>query len=329
MTALYFPKPQPLSPLSTAKWRMDDDLRYYQVIKGKKKWVKGVELSDSIYYWWFEYLKLSDKFQKLCGQDVALESCTSKQYSQWKKTFGNTLLADFGNIFEHEGSEGFWQWWNQRGQNLFGINPLHGLDQFASVDEVLEHRQLVDSGTIKLVALPTTLSRATLQRRLAKLLDQMALSGEDEQTATYHPHSVKVNSESLLVAWEAYQLKQQGHSNTYIGAYFAVSIEQLREYMRDGRKKGKTFDFAAYKNYLRKLDMTVDDEDEANERQEIVFFMDSDRRTARKNYFNVKASRLVAKALDNIRAVEQGQFPVGTPHRLVKGSDNKNKQGNR
>ena len=98
MTALYFPKPQPLSPLSTAKWRMGDDLRYYQVVKGKKRVVKGVELSESIYYWWFEYLKLSDKFQKLCGQDVVVESCTDKEYSQWKKAFGNTLFKDFGNI---------------------------------------------------------------------------------------------------------------------------------------------------------------------------------------------------------------------------------------
>lgn len=48
--------------------------------------------------------------------------------------------------------------------------------------------------------------------------------------------------------------------------------------------------------------------------------MDGDRRTAKKNYLNVKASRMVAKAEDNIRAVEERRFPVGTPQRLVKGS---------
>jgi hypothetical protein len=321
MAALYFPKPQPLSPLSTARWRMDDDLRYYQVVKGKKRMVKGVELSESIYYWWFEYLKLSDKFQKLCGQDVVVESCTKKEYAQWKKEFGDTLLKDFGNIFEYENSKGFWQWWNEKGKHLFGINPLHGLDQFASVDEILEHRQLIDSGALKLVALPTTLTRATLQRRLAKLIDQMTLSGEDEQTAKYHPYSVKVDAESLCSAYQAYQLRKEGQSNVFIGAYFSLCTEQQREFLRDGRLRGKTFDYKAYETFVRKRRMTVEQADEANERQEVVFFMDSEKRTAKKNYLNVKASRLVAKAEDNIRAVEQQRFPVGTPEHLVKGSD--------
>jgi hypothetical protein len=311
MTALYFPKPQPLSPLGTARWRMDDDLKYYQVVKGKKRLVKGVELSESIYYWWFEYLKLSDRFQKLCGQDVVVESCTSKEYSQWKKAFGNTLLKDFGNIFEFEGGEGFWQWWNERGQHLFGINPLHGLDQFASVDEVLEHRQLIDSGAVKLVALPTTLTRATLQRRLAKLIDQMTLSGEDEQTAKYHPHSVKVDVESLSTCYQAYKLKKEGKTNVFIGAYFSFGIDEQNEFVRDGRKKGKTFDFRAYEDYTRKRNMTVEQEDEANERQEVVFFMDRDKRTAKKNYMNVKASRMIKKVRENIIAVEKGIFPLG------------------
>ena len=79
MSSLYFPKPQPLSPLPTARWKMEineatGEFRYYQLQKGKKKPVKGVELSESIYYWWFEYLKLSDKYQRVCGLDVQLTS---------------------------------------------------------------------------------------------------------------------------------------------------------------------------------------------------------------------------------------------------------------
>lgn len=50
--------------------------------------------------------------------------------------------------------------------------------------------------------------------------------------------------------------------------------------------------------------MTVEQEDEANERKEVVFFMDSDIRTAKKNYMNVKASRMVKKVRENIKAVE-------------------------
>ena len=75
------------------------ECRYYQVQKGKKKPVKGVELSESIYYWWFEYLKLSDKYQRLCGLDVQLTSCDESEYELWLKQYGRELFDDFGNIF--------------------------------------------------------------------------------------------------------------------------------------------------------------------------------------------------------------------------------------
>ena len=146
------------------------ECRYYQVQKGKKKPVKGVELSESIYYWWFEYLKLSDKYQRLCGLDVQLTSCDESEYELWLKQYGRELFDDFGDIYQYENGEGFWRWWNERGQWIFGIKPIHSLDEFSSAEDVLEHRELIESGAVKLVALPTSLSQATLQRRLAKLL---------------------------------------------------------------------------------------------------------------------------------------------------------------
>ena len=88
------------------------EFRYYQLQKGKKKPVKGVELSESIYYWWFEYLKLSDKYQRVCGLDVQLTSCDESEYELWLKQYGRELFDDFGNIFQYEGGEGFWRWWN-------------------------------------------------------------------------------------------------------------------------------------------------------------------------------------------------------------------------
>jgi hypothetical protein len=54
--------------------------------------------------------------------------------------------------------------------------------------------------------------------------------------------------------------------------------------------------------------------------QKWFFYMNVDERTAKKNYPYVKSSRLVAKAEENIRAVEQQRFPVGIPEMLVKGS---------
>jgi len=68
---------------------------------------------------------------------------------------------------------------------------------------------------------------------------------------------------------------------------------------------------ADLKTFARKRNITVEQEDEANERQEVVFFMDSDKRTAKKNYMNVKASRMIKKVRENIIAVEKGIFPLG------------------
>ena len=149
---------------------------------------------------------------------------------------------------------------------------MHILDEFSSVDEVIEHRELVDSGAVKLVALPTTLTPATLQRRLAKLISQLELSDEDEdeEKAKYHPYSVKVDVESLCTAYQAYQLRKEGKSNVFIGAYFSFCSEQQREFLRDGRERGKTFDYKAYEAYIRKNRISVEEEDEEYESMSFI-----------------------------------------------------------
>jgi len=59
--------------------------------------------------------------------------------------------------------------------------------------------------------------------------------------------------------------------------------------------------------------MTVEEEDEAIERQEVVFLMDGDKHTAKKNYRNVRASRLVAGAEENISALSNAGSRLGRP----------------
>ena len=147
---------------------------------------------------------------------------------------------------------------------------MHILDEFSSVDEVIEHTELVDSGAVKLVALPTTLTPATLQRRLAKLISQLELSDEYEEKAKYHPYSVKVDVESLCTAYQAYQLRKEGKSNVFIGAYFSFCSEQQREFLRDGRERGKTFDYKAYEAYIRKNRISVEEEDEEYESMSFI-----------------------------------------------------------
>ena len=53
----------------------------------------------------------------------------------------------------------------------------------------------------------------------------------------------------------------------FIGAYFSYGINEQNEFVRDGRKKGMTFDFRAYEDYTRKLEMSVEQEGVANDRK--------------------------------------------------------------
>ena len=99
--ALYFPKPQPLSPKSKTWVEGNTRYRKNKNAKGGKTSVKGVPTTDSIYYLWFEYLKRSEKYKTACANN-------GKGMSK--------LYKDFGNVFEYEGVEGFWRWWRERGQ---------------------------------------------------------------------------------------------------------------------------------------------------------------------------------------------------------------------
>ena len=120
--ALYFSKPQPLSPKSKT-WE-EGNTRYQKNKNARdgKTSVKGVPTTDSIYYLWFEYLKRSEKYKTACANNG----------KGMKK-----LYKDFGNVFEYEGVEGFWSWWNERGQYLFGIEATQEIVEFDSADEVV------------------------------------------------------------------------------------------------------------------------------------------------------------------------------------------------
>ena len=190
MASLYFAKPQPLSP--NTKTFVEGGVRY-RTVRGKKVLVRGVPTTDSIYYLWFEYLKRSEKYRTACANN-------GKGMTK--------LYKNFGNIFEYEGVEGFWGWWAERGQYLFGIKPLQQIGEFADVDDVIAIRKQVEEGDYKLVAIPTNLTKTTIKKRLNKLLAQMEINPTAEQTAKYSIAQTKVDVESLKSCLIAFDLKQ-------------------------------------------------------------------------------------------------------------------------
>ena len=346
--ALYFSKPQPLSP-SSKTW-VEGNTRYQKnknAVGGKTS-VKGVPTTDSIYYLWFEYLKRNNDYKTACANNG----------KGMKK-----LYKDFGNIFEYEGVEGFWSWWNERGQYLFGIESKQEIVEFDNADDVVGY------DNYKLIAIPKNITATTIKKRLNKLVDDMELKPTAEQTIEYPIAQTKVDVESLKDCLMAYDLKQQGTDILEIGiAVKYIRSDEAKDLIEDGRSRGKEYDIAElesesykdakkywkiYDKILNKLTIKNDEEealfnraivvDRKNSnvghgmpkekgglaslgRHQINYLSDKhirqamldegyvktfEERTKRKKSIRTNTHRLLAKAEANIKAVGNRTFGVG------------------
>ena len=314
MPSRYFPKPQPLSP-NTKTW-VEEGVRYQKDkrVRGGKRRVKGVPTTDSIYYLWFEYLKRSEKYKSACANN-------GKGMAK--------LYKDFGNIFEYEGVEGFWNWWKERGQYLFGIKATQEIVEFDSADEVVGYKDY------KLIAIPKNITATTIKKRLNKLVDDMKseLKPTAEQTAKYSIFQTKVDVESLKSCLMAYDLKQKGTDVLEIGlAVRYIKGAKAKYIIEDGRKKGKEIDsqklielseknFDEYDKILRKAEAIVNKREDAHTMdsrdyddlvyREMRIFKVDYVRTTRKKSIRTNTHKLINKAVANIQVVEKGMFGVG------------------
>jgi hypothetical protein len=310
--ALYFPKPQPLSPKSKTWVEGNTRYRKNKTAKGGKTSVKGVPTTDSIYYLWFEYLKRSEKYKTACANN-------GKGMTK--------LYKDFGNVFEYVGVEGFWTWWNKRGQYLFGIEGKQEILEFDNADEVVSYEDY------KLIAIPKNITATTIKKRLNKLVDDMELNPTSEQKAKYSIAQTKVDVESLKTCLMAHELKQQGIGVLEIGLQVKwVSSAEAKDLIEDNRSKGKEVDLEklvelSEKNYmeynrliskaqavlrkrLKDKYIDADDEDDLMDKEMRIYKVDYVR-TTRKKSIRTNTHKLINKAKANIEAVEKGVFGVG------------------
>ena len=312
--ALYFSKPQPLSPKSKTWVEGNTRYRKNKNAVGGKTSVKGVPTTDSIYYLWFEYLKRSEKYKTACANN-------GKGMTK--------LYKDFGNVFEYEGVEGFWSWWNERGQYLFGIESKQEIVEFDNADEVVGYEDY------KLIAIPKNITATTIKKRLNKLVDDMELKPTAEQTAQYTITQTKVDVESLKTCLMAYDLKQQGTDILEIGLQVKwVSGTEAKDLIENNRTKGKEVDleklaelsdknYMEYSRLLSKAQAVVkkrlkdnyetidtDDLDNLVDKEMRIYKVDYVR-TTRKKSIRTNTHKLINKAKANIHAVEKGAFGVG------------------
>ena len=75
---------------------------YKHPIKSQNKKLKGVFYKESVYYFWFEFLKRNEEYKAYCETKEGTEEIAK-------------LYTDFGNVHNYE----FMNWFNEIGADLF------------------------------------------------------------------------------------------------------------------------------------------------------------------------------------------------------------------
>ena len=122
----------------------------------RSKSLAGDWWEDSVYYFWWEFLKRHEGYKKTCDNDG------KGQYAK--------LYADFGNVH----GVTFQQWWNEdnRGARLFAEPPLPSTVTVLTSTDIDALPKDWNSGSLLIVAIPLSLRKRYVMQRLAKIVSQ-------------------------------------------------------------------------------------------------------------------------------------------------------------
>lgn len=150
----------------------------------------GVAPTQSVYYWWYEFLKRNEAYRRCC------ESNGKGRLAK--------LYKDFGNV--HKGS--FRRWWleDQRGERLFAEPPAPlRLQELRSADE-WDEEWTRDS--VMIVVVPLKEPKRRIKRWFGRVLDQRHTGRPGyptkEPAALYQVHQKfqVIALEQMLMVWD-------------------------------------------------------------------------------------------------------------------------------
>ncbi len=128
---------------------------------GRSKKEKSLEpYKNSVYYYWWEFLRRSDTYKKCCKSQG--------------RGFLKSLYADFGDVFEVD----FKTWWqtNDRGAHLFA-------EQLSLEFKVIKQSEsLIDSDELLYVQVPLNLPKRYLMREFQNVLNKNHKGGRGIRT---------------------------------------------------------------------------------------------------------------------------------------------------
>jgi len=113
---------------------------------------------NSIYYWWFEYLKLSNNYWWLCKGRNVLYAKSPKLIKEGE---------DFGDIFQLD----FRQWWVKVGSELF-VEQLD-LPAVKKIDSNISNRSIIQNDKV-IVEIPLNMTEQTIKKQVLEIVRNQA-----------------------------------------------------------------------------------------------------------------------------------------------------------
>jgi len=181
------------------------------------------------------------------------------------------------------------------------------------------------------------MKKTDIKKQLGAIVKELEVKPHYSSIAKYPLSITKVDAESLSKCLAAYDMKAKGLSNVEIGGVFYECTQAEIDYYKADARRDYNFYFdermqeryakKTRKNFIaikeatekvrarlkrqRKEGVSSEEVDELVDKELGILTRKDDDRRSLKNYFNVSASRMLAKAAANIAAVEKGNFPVG------------------
>ena len=172
---------------------------------------------NSVYYWWWEYLRRSDEYKHCC-----------KQKGRGKLA---VLYSDFGDVFTYETAD-FWTWWTEkvngyetRGEYLFA-------EQVARKMEVSDEADFGDLEDALIVKVPLEVRTTYLVRNFRRMLndyEQRVKQARKKSRARYKVWA-KVSNNTLYKTLKVYDYVQQHKSAMHVDVAEACNLLINTEY---------------------------------------------------------------------------------------------------
>jgi hypothetical protein len=205
----------------------------------RSKSLAGDWWEDSVYYFWWEFLRRHEGYKKIC------ENGGKGQFEK--------LYADFGNVH----GVSFSVWWNEgnRGARLFSEPPLPNSVMVMTSEHIEALPKEWDSKSLLIVAIPLGLRKRYVMQRLTRIVSQHNRRKRGQRTfkesRALYPIAAQFKTSSLKAMLDAYDLHKSHPDLTLweIGQQLSLTTKLTQAELSAGRGKAN-YEAVEKKNVL-------------------------------------------------------------------------------